>query len=58
MADRSHALRGNASWDAPRPATQRSAQALRKGDAERHREHSHAERGNDQPVSVRSVAGW
>ncbi|KAA0988498.1 hypothetical protein FQ192_15710 [Pseudomonas sp. ANT_J12] len=32
-------LRGNASWDAPRP-----------GDAERHGLHSHAERGNDQGV--------
>ncbi|AUG97626.1 hypothetical protein AWU82_29890 [Pseudomonas glycinae] len=35
--DRSHALRGNASMDAPRPS-----------DAERHELHSHAERGNDQ----------
>ncbi|PQO99031.1 hypothetical protein C5612_26160 [Pseudomonas frederiksbergensis] len=35
--DRSHALRGNASRDAPRP-----------GDTERHRLRSHAERGNDR----------
>ncbi len=41
LTDRSHALRGNAASDALRPA-------LRKGDAERHRMHSHAERGNDQ----------
>ncbi|MNL00190.1 hypothetical protein D3C87_1206150 [compost metagenome] len=37
--DRSHALRGNAAPDAPRPCA---------NDAERHRMHSHAERGNDQ----------
>ena len=46
--DRSHALRGNAAWDAPRPASQRYAQVLRNGDAERHGMHYHAERGNDQ----------
>ncbi|SED90075.1 hypothetical protein SAMN04515675_3053 [Pseudomonas costantinii] len=46
--DRSHALRGNAAWDAPRPASQCKAQALRSCDAERHGMHAHAERGNDQ----------
>ena len=42
-SDRSHAPRGNAAPDAPRPA-------LREGDAERHRMHSHAERGNDRHI--------
>ncbi|POA29730.1 hypothetical protein C1891_27245 [Pseudomonas sp. GW456-12-1-14-TSB6] len=37
--DRSHALRGNASRDAPRSSSG--------GDAERPGLHSHAERGND-----------
>jgi hypothetical protein len=36
--DRSHALRGNAALDAPRPAV----------DAERRALHAHAERGHDQ----------
>ncbi|TMU77591.1 hypothetical protein FGA82_16975 [Pseudomonas fluorescens] len=40
--DRSHALRGNASTDAPRSAFGR--------DAERPGRHSHAERGNDHGV--------
>jgi hypothetical protein len=38
LTDRSHALRGNAARDAPRP---------KKRDAERHRRRYHAERGND-----------
>ncbi|CAN2977175.1 hypothetical protein METHPM2_430010 [Pseudomonas sp. PM2] len=56
MLDRSHALRGNAAPDAPRPA-------LREGDAERHKMHSHTERGNDQKrwsgwsLALRSVPG-
>ena len=37
--DRSHALRGNAAWDALRP---------KKRDAERHRRRYHAEHGNDR----------
>ena len=44
--DRSHALRGNATWDAPRPAFCNDLH-LRTGDAERHEMHYHAERGND-----------
>ncbi len=40
LLDRSHAPRGNAALDALR-------QLLRR-DAERHRMHSHAERGNEQ----------
>ncbi len=39
MIDRSHALRGNAAWDALR---------LQEPNAERPLRHSHAERGNDQ----------
>ena len=44
--DRSHALRGNATWDATRPAFCNDLH-LRTGDAERHEMHYHAERGND-----------
>ena len=44
--DRSHAPRGNAAPDAPRPAD--DAHSGRGSDAERHGMHSHAERGNDQ----------
>ena len=40
--DRSHALRGNASSDAPRPAQHRKLRLPRTGDAERHGLHSHA----------------
>ena len=38
-SDRSHAPRGNAALDAPRPLLRR--------DAERHRRRYHAERGNE-----------
>ncbi len=51
--DRSHAPRGNAAWDAPRPARQCKAQDQRRGDAERHGMHSHAERGNDHRRQAR-----
>src|SRR5207253_10005585 len=40
------ALRGNASLDAPRPF---------RCDAERHGLHSHAERGNDPPLTTASA---
>ncbi|VXC49595.1 conserved hypothetical protein [Pseudomonas sp. 8AS] len=42
LFDGSHALRGNPSWDAPRPA-----------DAERLWLHAHAERGNDRVGRVK-----
>ncbi|CAI8847067.1 hypothetical protein EMIT0P395_230009 [Pseudomonas sp. IT-P395] len=44
QAARSHALRGNASRDAPRSGSGR--------DAERPGLHSHAERGNDQKTAA------
>ncbi len=44
--DRSHAPRGNASMDAPRPLW----------DAERPGLHSHAERGNDQLEAQPTIA--
>ena len=46
--DRSHALRGNASWDAPRPGKHARLEPCAPCDAERHVLHSHAERGNDR----------
>jgi hypothetical protein len=45
---RSHALRGNAFLDAPRPLPLHVA--AKKDDAERRRRHSHAERGNEKDV--------
>ncbi len=42
---RSHALRGNAVFDAPRRKSRRRA-------AERQNEHSHAERGNENLVAL------
>ncbi|MEO8645646.1 MAG: hypothetical protein ABI447_30025, partial [Pseudomonas sp.] len=47
--DRSHAPRGNASGDAPRHDS--------KADAERPGRHSHAERGNDQPIDQAQKKG-
>jgi hypothetical protein len=54
VSDRSHAPRGNAAPDAPRPEMTR-IQAWR-GDAERHEMHAHAERRNDRlPRTVHKV---
>ncbi|AZF39824.1 DNA polymerase III epsilon subunit [Pseudomonas sp. R4-39-08] len=53
LSDRSHAPRGNAAGDAPRPASPRNTKALRKGDAKRHGMHSHAERGDDHRQLLR-----
>jgi hypothetical protein len=51
---RSHALRGNVSRDAPRPALCAWLEYWALCDAELHGLHSHAERGNDQGHSTSS----
>ncbi|AZF38135.1 Acetoacetyl-CoA synthetase [Pseudomonas sp. R4-39-08] len=53
--DRSHALRGNAAPDALRHLSAVAETCSGWRDAERHRRHSHAERGNDQPESTKGT---
>ncbi|AZF11475.1 Acetoacetyl-CoA synthetase [Pseudomonas sp. R2-37-08W] len=53
--DRSHALRGNAAPDALRHLSAVAETCSGWRDAERHRRHSHAEHGNDQPESTKGT---